>query len=95
MQLEMDLAGKTNAAFVFIKPHACNDKVKALLSEHFKKRGIRITGEGTLDAATIDKELVRHCSLPLAEFTRDVDKDFARPLTTDPPIRSLTYRPTR
>ena len=23
----MDLAGKTNAAFVFIKPHACNEKV--------------------------------------------------------------------
>lgn len=57
-QLEMDLAGKTNAAFVFIKPHACNDKVKDLVREHFKSRGIRVTGEGTLDAETIDKELL-------------------------------------
>jgi hypothetical protein len=24
---QQDLAGKTNAAFVFIKPHACNEKV--------------------------------------------------------------------
>ena len=57
-QLEMDLAGKTNAAFVFIKPHACNDKVKDLVREHFTSRGIRVTGEGTLDAETIDKELL-------------------------------------
>jgi hypothetical protein len=65
----MDLAGKTNAAFVFIKPHACNEKViffptsnlasakglfritksmheqvKTLVREHFKARGIRVTG---------------------------------------------------
>lgn len=57
-QLEMELAGKTNAAFVFIKPHACNDKVKELVREHFKARGIRVTGEGTLDAETIDKQLL-------------------------------------
>jgi len=57
-QLEMDLAGKTNAAFVFIKPHACNDKVKALVREHFKSHGIRVMLEGTLDAETIDKELL-------------------------------------
>ena len=57
-QLEMDLAGKTNAAFVFIKPHACNEKVAELLRGHFAKRGIRVTSEGTLDAATIDRELL-------------------------------------
>jgi hypothetical protein len=57
-ELEETVAGKTQSAFVFIKPHACNDSVKALVREHFKKCGIRITSEGTLDAATIDKDLL-------------------------------------
>jgi hypothetical protein len=26
-ELEVNLAKRTNAAFVFVKPHACNDKV--------------------------------------------------------------------
>jgi hypothetical protein len=30
---------------VFIKPHACNDKVKSLVREHLKSRGIRVMSE--------------------------------------------------
>lgn len=56
--LEVALAGKTNSAFVFIKPHACNDKVKGMLRAHLAKNNIRITGEGTLAAEQIDRELL-------------------------------------
>lgn len=45
----------TNAAFVFVKPHAVNPKVIALVKEKFAACGIKVTGEGTFDAATIDK----------------------------------------
>ena len=56
--LQCHVAGKTNSAFVFIKPHAANsDKVKALVKAHFKKNGIRVTNEGALDAATIDANM--------------------------------------
>jgi nucleoside diphosphate kinase len=41
---------------VFIKPHALNDKVKALLVEKFKEKGLRVVKEGTLTAEQIDKE---------------------------------------
>jgi hypothetical protein len=37
---------------VFIKPHACNDKVKALVREHFKSRGIRVMSEVCVYAST-------------------------------------------
>ena len=43
---------------MFIKPHACNEKVQDLVKEHFKRHGIRVTGEGTLDAKTIDEKLL-------------------------------------
>jgi nucleoside diphosphate kinase len=57
-ELQCAVAGKTNSAFVFIKPHAANsDAVKALVKAHFKKNGIRVTGEGALDAASIDKNM--------------------------------------
>merc|ERR1740130_840248 len=47
-----------NSAFVFIKPHAVNDKVKALTQDMFKVKGIKIIKEGQMDAATIDKDLL-------------------------------------
>ena len=56
--LRVDLAGKTNSAFVFIKPHACNDSVTALVRETFAAAGIRITSENDLSAETIDKQML-------------------------------------
>jgi len=58
--LEVNLAGKTNSAFVFIKPHACKGTpgvVEALVEEKFLAAGIRITGSGEMSAETIDKNL--------------------------------------
>jgi hypothetical protein len=46
--LQVQLSGKTNSAFVFIKPHACKGtpgKVEAAVEEHLKKAGIRIMGQ--------------------------------------------------
>ena len=57
--LQVQTSGKTNSAFVFIKPHAAaSDKVKDLVRAQFKKNGIRITSEGSLDAKTIDENLL-------------------------------------
>lgn len=39
---------QTNRAFVFIKPHAVNDKVKALVKDHFVKHNITIKSENTI-----------------------------------------------
>lgn len=47
-----------NSAFVFIKPHAVNEKVKALTSKGLAEHGITIVKEGSLDAATIDKNML-------------------------------------
>jgi len=44
-----------NSAFVFIKPHALTDKVKALVTETFEKLDISIKKEGSLAAEDIDK----------------------------------------
>jgi nucleoside diphosphate kinase len=58
--LQVQLSGKTNSAFVFIKPHACKGtpgKVEAAVEEHLKKAGIRITGKGEMPAETIDKNM--------------------------------------
>jgi hypothetical protein len=49
---------QTNRAFVFIKPHAVNDKVKALVKEHFQKHNITIIAE-----ATISSEVPRWASV--------------------------------
>ena len=59
-ELQVQLSGKTNSAFVFIKPHACKGtpgKVEALVEESFAKNGIRITGKGEMAAETIDKKM--------------------------------------
>lgn len=58
--LQVQLAGKTNSAFVFIKPHACKGtpgKVESLVEEKLKEAGIRITGKGEMPAETIDKKM--------------------------------------
>lgn len=58
-QLQIDVAGKTNQAFVFIKPHACKGKegkVEELVESAFAKHGISITGSGRMDARTIDEK---------------------------------------
>jgi nucleoside diphosphate kinase len=47
-----------NSAFVFIKPHAVNDKCVALLKQKLTAAGITITSEGTLSAKTIEQNLL-------------------------------------
>ena len=58
--LQVQLSGKTNSAFVFIKPHACKGtpgKVEALVEEKLKAAGIRVTDKGEMLAETIDKNM--------------------------------------
>jgi nucleoside diphosphate kinase len=57
-ELEVEAAEKTSAAFVFIKPHAVTDKVKALVKAKFEKEGIFIVSEGSIAAETIDKKML-------------------------------------
>jgi len=49
-------AGATNAAFVFIKPHAVTDKVKALAKAGLESKGIKILQEGSLSGEVIDSK---------------------------------------
>ena len=44
-----------NSAFVFVKPHANNEKVQKLVRETFAARGVTITGEGHIDGSEIDR----------------------------------------
>jgi len=58
--LQVQLSGKTNSAFVFIKPHACKGKpgaVEAVLEDKFMESGIRVTGKGEMTAEQIDKNM--------------------------------------
>jgi hypothetical protein len=58
--LQVELSGKTNNAFVFIKPHACKGNpgaVEAVLEDKFKDSGIRITQKGEISAEEIDKNM--------------------------------------
>jgi hypothetical protein len=58
--LQVQLSGKTNSAFVFIKPHACKGtpgKVESLVEESLKGAGIRILDKGEMLAETIDKNM--------------------------------------
>jgi len=45
-----------NAAFVFIKPHAVTDKVKALAKSGLEAKGIKILAEGSLTGEVIDQK---------------------------------------
>jgi nucleoside diphosphate kinase len=56
--MQVTMSGKTNSAFVFVKPHAAHsDKVKALLEETLKNNGIRITAQGEMQAGEIDRNM--------------------------------------
>jgi nucleoside diphosphate kinase len=57
-QLEVAFAGSKQMALVFIKPHACNPEVVALVRAKLAKAGIRVTSEGQIGAAQIDKEML-------------------------------------
>lgn len=50
------LPGATHAAFMFVKPHACNEKVQTLVSEKLASFGISIRNEGLLEATSIDEK---------------------------------------
>ena len=55
----VEAATKTNRAFVFIKPHASNDAVEAVVRAKFEESGIRVVAAGTLGGAEIDaKKLI-------------------------------------
>lgn len=59
--LQVELSGKTNSAFVFIKPHACKGKpgsVEAVVEGKFKETGIRVTDKGEISAEQIDKNML-------------------------------------
>eukprot|EP00536_Pseudo-nitzschia_multiseries_P010516 jgi/Psemu1/203519/e_gw1.323.46.1 len=58
--LQVEVAGKTNSAFVFIKPHACKGKagsVESVVEGKFKESGIRVTDKGEITAEEIDKNM--------------------------------------
>ena len=58
--LQVSLAGKTNSAFVFLKPHACKGhpgKVEAILEDTLAANGIRITQKGEMLAEEIDAKM--------------------------------------
>lgn len=48
--------GVRNAAFVFIKPHAATDKVKALVKGSLESKGFKIVADGSLPGETIDEK---------------------------------------
>jgi nucleoside diphosphate kinase len=47
---------ETNAAFVFVKPHACNDAVVERVRKSFAGWGITIKSEAKINGAVIDAE---------------------------------------
>jgi uncharacterized OsmC-like protein len=58
--LQVEVSGKTNSAFVFIKPHACKGKpgsVESVVEGKFQETGIRITDKGEISAEEIDKNM--------------------------------------
>lgn len=58
--LQVEVSGKTNSAFVFIKPHACKGlpgKVEEVVESKFKDSGIRVTEKGEITAEDIDKNM--------------------------------------
>jgi hypothetical protein len=58
-ELEADAAypGRTtNAAFVFVKPAAVTPATLDLVEKKFRSFNIKITGKGSIDAKTIDKD---------------------------------------
>jgi hypothetical protein len=59
--LQISLSGKTNSAFVFIKPHACKGKpgeVEKVVEGKLKEAGIRILDKGEKLAEEIDRNML-------------------------------------
>ena len=59
-EMQVALSGKTNSAFVFVKPHAAGksgEKVERLVEDRLKSAGIRVTGNGVITAESIDKNM--------------------------------------
>merc|ERR1719440_1722664 len=54
--MELSKLNMSNSAFVFIKPHAVTDKVKALAKAGLQAKGIKILAEGSLSGKTIDEK---------------------------------------
>ena len=52
----VEASTKVNRAFVFIKPHASNDAVEAVVKAKFGEKGIKILGQGVLGGAEIDEK---------------------------------------
>eukprot|EP00913_Durusdinium_trenchii_P017937 g16855.t1 len=50
----IEAGGKTHTAFVFIKPHANNEKVQTLVKEKLTSEGLTIKSEGTIKSTVID-----------------------------------------
>merc|ERR1719461_189500 len=50
------VAAVSNQAFVFVKPHAANAKVAAVVEEELKKRGFSIETQGEITAEQIDEK---------------------------------------
>ena len=62
-ELQVEISGKTNSAFVFIKPHACKGKdgaVEDVLESKFKDSKIRIIEKGS--AATVGVCVLVHAN---------------------------------
>lgn len=55
---DQEKAQLIHSAFVFIKPHANTNRVRALVSEAFRERGIRVVSEGAISAETIDEQML-------------------------------------
>lgn len=51
-------AKKMNSAFVFIKPHANNEKTQELVKNNLLGRGIRIVKEGAFTGPEIDEQML-------------------------------------
>eukprot|EP00931_Biecheleriopsis_adriatica_P015283 TRINITY_DN11771_c0_g1_i3.p1 TRINITY_DN11771_c0_g1~~TRINITY_DN11771_c0_g1_i3.p1 ORF type:complete len:381 (-),score=67.36 TRINITY_DN11771_c0_g1_i3:110-1213(-) len=54
--VELSKLNPLNAAFVFIKPHAVSEKVKALAKAGLQAKGIKILAEGSLPGEVIDEK---------------------------------------
>jgi len=55
-KIDCALCAGTNAAFVFIKPHAITDTVKELARKGLVDKGIKIISEGSLSGKVIDEK---------------------------------------
>merc|ERR1719272_468824 len=58
MQASIETANESTpqSAFVFVKPHACTEKVIELVKAKFGEVGVSILSEGDIDGATIDEK---------------------------------------